>query len=158
VGDGLAVVAEEEVEALAVRIAGGADRAETPLADGGGGEAGFLEDLREGDRFGGKRVLAFIEFRETEAFRLAVAADFGVAEVFAGEQHTARGRADRSTAVVAGEAGALGGETINVRCADFFLPVAAEFAVAEVVGQDEDEVRLRRRSHTPDWPRRARVL
>ena len=139
VGQGLAVVAEEEVEALAVGIAGRADRSEAPFAEGGGGEAGLLEHGGEGGDPGGERVLALAEFGEM-AVCLDVSADFGVAEVAAGHEDAARRRADRSAGVVAGEAGAFGGELVEVRGADFFLSVAAEFAVAEVVRDDEDQV------------------
>jgi len=41
---------------------------------------------------------------------------------------------------MAGKAGALGSELVEVRCADFFLPVATEFAIAKIVGEDEDHV------------------
>ena len=141
VGDRLAVVAEEVVEALVVRVAGGADRAEPPLAHRGGGVAGLLKFFGDGEGIGGDRVLATVLELWKVDLRLQVAADLGVAEVFAGHQDAARGGADRRPGVVAGEAQPLAGEAVDVGGADLLLSVAAELAIAEVVGEDEDEVR-----------------
>ena len=138
-GDGLAIVAEEEVEAFGVGVAGAADWAEAPFSEGGGGVAGVAEDGGEGGGGGGDRVLAFFEFGEADG-GLLVAADFGVAEVFTGEEDAAGGSADGSAAVVLGEAEPFGGEPVDVGRGDFLLAVASEFAPAEVVGEDEDDV------------------
>ena len=89
VGDGLAVVAEEEVEAFEVGVASAADGAEAPLADGGGVVAGLFEGHGEGEGFFGEGVLAFGVFGGVDFFHGAVAADFGVAEVFAGHEDAA---------------------------------------------------------------------
>ena len=58
VGHALAVVAEEEVEALLVGRAGRAGIAQAPFADAAGRVAGLLERLRERRRPRRKRRLA----------------------------------------------------------------------------------------------------
>ncbi len=60
--------------------------------------------------------------------------------IAAGEQAVARGRTDRGGAVGVGESAARGGETVHVRGFDLGRAVAAEIAVAEVIGQDQDNV------------------
>lgn len=139
VGEGLAVVAEEEVEALAVGIAGRADRAESPFADGSGAVAILAKDFGEGDGFVLEGVLALVEFGEGGR-GLAIAADFGMAEVFAGEEGAACGGADGSAGEVLGEACSFAGEAVEVRGLDLLLAEAAEFAVAEVICDDENDV------------------
>ena len=52
-GDGLAIVAEEEVEALGVGVAGAADWAEAPFSESGGGVSGVAEDGGESEGGGG---------------------------------------------------------------------------------------------------------
>ena len=47
---------------------------------------------------------------------------------------------------MAGEDHPFAGEAIDVRRADDLLAVVADFAVAEVIGQDEDDVRARLRA------------
>ena len=140
VGDGLAVVAEEEVEAFAVGVAGAADGAEAPFADGGGLVAGLFEGHGEGEGFFGEGVLAFGVAGGVDLFHGAVAADFGVTEVFAGHEDAAGGGADGGAGVVMGEAGAGGGEGVEMGGGDFFLAEGADFAPAEVIGEDEDDV------------------
>ena len=92
-------------------------------------------------------------------FGLAIAADGGVAGVLAGHEAAARRRADGAAGVGLGEAHALGGQAVQVRREDVLLAVAAEVAVAEVVGQDEDDVGARRlsraRRRRRAWPRPA---
>ena len=110
--------------------------AEVPLADAGGGVAGFLEDFGEGhfvrvqaERGGGEEHVG----KRERAFRVA-----------AGQQRGARGRADRG-GVVAGQLAAFLGHPVEVRGA----VVGTEWAdvrVAEVVDVDDDEVRFLRGS------------
>ena len=60
-----------------------------------------------------------------------------------GEHGVAAGRAHAGGSVGVGEAHALGGEAVQVRRGDpRFGVVAARVPVAEVIGQDEDDVRL----------------
>ena len=80
----------------------------------------------------------------TTIFRVPVAADFSVAEVTPGEEDAAGGGADRSPGVVSGEADTFAGETVDVGSLDFLLSVTTEFSVAEVIGEDENDVWLLR--------------
>ena len=60
-----------------------------------------------------------------------------------GEQRVARRRAGRRAAVAVGEPQAFLREPVDVRRLDRGRAVAAEVAVAEVVGVDQDDVRRR---------------
>lgn len=53
----------------------------------------------------------------------------------------AGGGADGGSGVVAGEAHAIASELVEMGRFDLFLPVAADFAVAEIISEDEDDVR-----------------
>ena len=124
----LAVVAEEAVEALPERVALGAGRPEPPLPHRAGDVALGLEQLGQGDRGGRERGLAL-------RLHLAVVADGRVPGVPAGQEDAARGRADGVPRVVLREAHALGRQAVERGRADLPLAVAAELAVAEVVGE-----------------------
>jgi hypothetical protein len=63
-----------------------------------------------------------------------------VSHVQAGHEHAARRRAHGAARVELREAHALGGELVEVRRLNQLLPVAAEFPIAEIVGEDEDDV------------------
>lgn len=52
------------------------------------------------------------------------------------------GRADWGSGVMMGEFDPFAGKTVDIGSFDFFLSVAAEFSVAEVIGEDEDDIRL----------------
>jgi len=129
----LAVIPEEEIEALAERVAGAAGRTQAPLADRPGGIAGLLEPLGQRDRLGGNRLLSL-------GLDRAVVADVGVAGVQARHQHAPRRRADGRAAVALREADSLGGHAVQGRRADFLLSVAPQLAVSQIVGQDEHDV------------------
>ena len=58
----------------------------------------------------------------------------------AGEQRGAAGRADARGDVEIGEAHALAGHAVEVGRADARMAVATQVAVAQVVGQDDDQV------------------
>ncbi len=143
----LAVVAEPAVKALLQLRPAGGRPAEAPLAEAAGGVAGGFEDLRQRD--GGVRdgELSFV-FRFAHhldalgVIRLPVVADEGVARMLAGHQHAAGRCADRISAVMLGELHALRSQAVHIRRLDDLLPVAAEIPRAEVIGQDEDDVRL----------------
>src|SRR5262249_39278407 len=122
VGVALAVVAEEQVEAVARRVTGRTGRPEAPLAHRPGGVAEASEGGGQGDGVGGQRVLAL-------GLHLAVVADGGVAGVLAGHEHAARGSADRRAGVVLREAHPLLRHAVEVRGAYLLLAVAADLAV-----------------------------
>ena len=133
----LAVVAEEVVEALLQRVALRPGRPEPPLAHRAGRVAERLQDLGNRQLRARQRPLPF-------RLKLAVVADRGVSGMPSRQQHPARGRADGVARVVLREAHAARGERVERRRLDLLLPVAAELAPAEVVGQDEDDVGRRR--------------
>ena len=133
VGLALAVVAEEVVEALLQRVALRAGRAEAPLAGGRGDVAAGLQPL--GDRDGGRRQRPL-----ALRLHLLVVADRRVPGVQARHQHAARRRADRVARVVPREAHALGGQAVDRGRADLLLAVGSDVSVAQVVGEDEDDV------------------
>ena len=133
----LAVVAEKPVEALVDRVALRAGKAESPFAERAGAVAVAAQQL-------GDRLLRLGDGPLAFRFHFAVVADEGVPGMFAGDEHAARRRADGVAAVVAREAHALRGQAVEVGRLDFFLPVAAQLRVAQVVGENEDNVRLGR--------------
>ena len=65
--------------------------------------------------------------------------------VASGEQRGASRGADRRAAVVLGAAHALGREPVDVGRGQDGVAVAAQVAVAQVVGHDKDDVGTRRR-------------
>ena len=56
------------------------------------------------------------------------------------EQRGTRGGAEGSGDVALGVAHAVGGEAVEVRRGDFLPTVGAEFAVAKIIGDDENDV------------------
>src|SRR5262245_40342752 len=113
-------VAEEVVEALAVRDAGRVDLAEAPFAD----EAGAVANPFE--HFGDRGVLGPQRDK-------SVAADVSMAGVFAGHQTAARRGTNRTAGVALREAHTLGGQAIEVRRLNLLLAVAADIAVALII-------------------------
>lgn len=101
--------------------------AQRPFTHPAGGVARVFQHLREGEILGPQGDLA-------------VAAEVGVPGMVAGEEDAARGQAGGGAGVVLGEAHPALGHRVEPRGADELLPVAAEVAVAEVVGEDVDEV------------------
>ena len=143
----LAVVAEPAVKALLQLRPAGGRAAEAPFAEAARRITGGLEDFSQCDRRVGNRILPLV-LRLAESRQplrivcLPVVADEGVAGVLAGHQHAARRGADRISAVVLGELHALRSQAVHIRRLDDLLPVAAEIPRTEVIGQDEDDVRL----------------
>ena len=84
-------------------------------------------------------MLAFFEFGEADG-GLLIAADFGVAEVFTGEEDAAGGGADGAAGVGVGEPQTAGGELVDVRGGNMLLAVTAKIAVAEIVRQDKENI------------------
>src|SRR5262245_16952871 len=71
-----------------------------------------------------------------------VAADGAVAGVLAGHEGAAAGSADGAAGVKLRELHPRGGQLVDVRRLDLVLAIAAEVAIAQIVGKDEDDVRL----------------
>ena len=134
---GLVDEAVEVVEPVAFRLPFGAHLAKAPLADERGGVAGLLQHAGHGHVARRQRLCRVVA-------RAGIAAHAGVTHVPAGHEHAARRRADSRPGVELREADPLGRQPIEVRRLDDPLPVRTEIAVAEVVGQDEDDVRPRR--------------
>ena len=133
VGQQLAVVAVEAVDALVGRVARRADEAQPPLAEDARRVARLLEDAKELGGAVGERVLPF-------GGQLDVAAHGGMARVGAGKQARARRSADGRARVALCEAHARERERVDVGRGEALLPVAAQVAVAQVVGQNEEHV------------------
>ena len=106
-------------------------QAEVPLADGGGGVAGFLEHLGQGELLGtndhGGIACGHIRAGTTEG-------------IFAGEETIARGRGGGGAGVGIGEARSVGGKAVDVGCFHPVGPVAGEVAIAYIVGHDDQHV------------------
>ena len=96
----------------------------------------MLERERELE-FAGRDGLLPFAFRAQAA---AVVADVGVARMLAGHEHAARGRAHVVAGVMRGELHALAGEAVNVGRLEPLLAVTAQVAVAQVIGDEEDDV------------------
>ena len=128
VGVGLVEVAHELVEALLPRHAVRADVSEAPLAEAARRVALLLEQLRDGHVLREDRHAA------------GVRANRGVSHVHPGHQDAPRGSANGAARIGVREDHALGRHAIDVRSEDLVLAVAAELAVAEVVGHDEHDV------------------
>ena len=124
---------EPLVHALLLRHSRRAVAAETPLADDAGVVARALEHLRE------RRVLA--AQRDRVAVRPVVATDARVASVLAREERPARGRTAGAARVGLREAHPLAGEAVEVRRGKLLLPVATQVSPAQIVREDDDDVR-----------------
>ena len=128
VGVALVGVPEEVVEPLFPGGTGGVVVAQAPLADTGGGIAGRLEEFGHGHAIGFEP--------------LALPHRGGVTDVQARHQREPRRGAHGRASVMLREADALGSQAVEAGRLQALLAVAAEVAVAEVVGQDEDDVRF----------------
>jgi hypothetical protein len=116
---------------------------ETPLSEDGGFVADSLQVFSDRRVFERKRRLSFGVIGAESAF-LLVAADWGVALVESRHEGATGGRADCAGGVEARESRSLGGEAVDVWGGNKLLTVAAEFAVAEIVGHDVDHIQLGR--------------
>lgn len=135
----LAIVAVEAVETLTDGRAGGVGGPEPPFSKSSGSITGGLECFSDGNGFSSDRPLSG---KKAAILGVAIISDFGMTEVTAGEEDAACGGADGGSSVVMGEAHTVFGELVEVRSLDFFLPVAADFSVAEIVGENENDVRF----------------
>ena len=136
--EGTVVVGVGDAEPLVEAAARGEKlrmMAEVPLAENRSRVTAVFEDLREefflGVKTGGARVVEGAT--HADAVGVATRHECG-----------ARGGADGLGHVETGEARALSGEAIDVRRLDILGSVAAEVAVAEVIGEDENNVWWRR--------------
>src|SRR5262249_22024607 len=79
-----------------------------------------------------------------ESVNAADGVNAGARTVLPAHQSGARGLAIRAASVAVREAHALRGQTVNVRCLVKLAAVAGHVRVAEIVGQNEDDVRFGR--------------
>ena len=145
----LAIVAEKEVESLVIGNAVAQGAAEAPFADHAGGVSPGFQHLCDRQRIDRQRALTFQvgifcrpgEIPDFASFApFVVAPDVGVPGMAPRKQYAARGSANRRTGVGLGESHAAPRQIIDIGRFDFGLTVAAEFAVAQVIGHDEDDV------------------
>ena len=129
VGVLLIQVSVEFVESASVRDAAGAGAAESPFSEQSGSVARALEE-------GGNRGL----IRPQTRFGLDVAADGGVAGMPPGHQAAAGRSTDGGTRIRLGEAKSLGGHAVQIRGLDLLLTITPEIAVAEIIGEDKNDV------------------
>ena len=125
---GLVKITEPFVEALQIRDARTSGAAQSPLAEDTGAVAGLLQDFGHRD----------IGLLQVDIFR--VPADAAVADVLARHKGAPRGSADGIAGVNLREAHAFGGEAVDVRCLNALLPETAQVAVAEIVGENENDI------------------
>ena len=120
---------------------------EMPLAAMAGRVARALEQSRQGD-------FTRAQVRDTALGEPRV--DAVAKRRAAREQGRARRTAHGAGGVALREPHALVRERVEVRCLDDGMAVAGEVAIAEVVGEEEDEVRLRRERKTGNEERREK--
>jgi hypothetical protein len=117
---------------------------QVPLADTGGRVAGGFKLFGEGDLFEGQEFLPVGDLQL--GLRALVAGDpVGDAQaswVLAGEERGAGRGADRARRVTIGEADAVLGQLVDMRSLVELAPVAGEVGLAQVVDQDDDDVRV----------------
>ena len=134
----------EKLHVAALQRAEAWRKAEMALADERGGVAGIAQQRRE-RRMLGRQPEHRALTRRAAGDRLVGAAAQPVLPAASGERE-ARRRAHRRVGVAVGEAQARGRQPIHVGRAGRASAVAAEIGVAEIVGQDEDEVGAQRYS------------
>ena len=121
------------IEAVFARLALVAGVAEAPLADERSRVTRRLQDARDRDITGAQHLRLGI-------FHASVAAHARVTHMQTRHKHAARGRTHRVARVKLRETHPFGRELIEVRGADNFLSVRAEVTVAEIVGQNENNI------------------
>ncbi len=125
----LILVSVEFVESASVGDAAGAGAAESPFSEQSGSIARALEEGSDGGLI-----------RAQARFGLDVPSDGGVAGVPPGHQAAAGWRTDCGTRIRLGEAKSLGGHAVQIRGLDLLLTVTPEIAVAEIIGEDKNDV------------------
>ena len=136
--DALVVEAEEMIKTVLERIAGRTDAAQSPLAKRAGRIAGGFQ--RRGDGRLGRRNRNLTRDRNTKLPIFVVVADEGVAGMFAGHQHAPRRRTDGAAGVMLRELHAFRRQLVERRRMDDFLPIRPDVAVAQIVGENENNV------------------
>ena len=129
----LAQIAVEIIEALSVGFSAAARPAQAPFADAACFVPGLLQEVTESEGSSWNWPLAF-------RGEFTIITNIGVASMFAGEEHATGGRTDRTAGVELGEAHPPGGKPINVGRFDLRLTVTAEVGVAQVIGEQQDDV------------------
>ena len=156
-GKHLAVEAVEVVEPHVARGGAGAGPAEAPLAYHRSAVAGVAQHACDCGRGGSERPLALqagvvvdcvevpVGLAQDHAFgtgpALVVASYLAVTAVKAGHYAAARRSGQWTSRIHVGEYQTFCSQSIDVRGLYHFLPVAAQVAVAQVVEQQEDDIR-----------------
>lgn len=125
----LVIVANEFVEAVLHRVAGGSVVAQAPLAEAASAITGLLQPLDQ-------RHVASLNGRGAR-----VGANRPMAVMQTSHQRAARRGANRATGVTLREARSFGGDAVSIGRLDHSLAVTAKVAVTEVVKQDENNIR-----------------
>ena len=123
----LTVVAVETIETLIQGLARRAGKTEPPFPEDPGGVACVLETTGEGVGSGGQRVLAL-------GLDFFVAADRSMPGVEPGHQNGAGRRTHGRSTIVPSETHPASRQMINMRRFEMLLSVAAEIAVAQIIG------------------------
>ena len=98
-----------------------------PFPDPPGFVTGFLEKRSNGDGALGKDMHV-------------VTRDGGMSGVLAGKKNQSGWPANGVPGIVVSEAQALFGHTVEARGLDYFLPVATQISIAQIVAHDVDQV------------------
>ena len=135
-GDALVFPAGKMIKAMRHRVhrARIASLAKAPLPVSTGSVTGVFKQPRQGCHFRIQRRSPFA----------AVPTTMHMPRMLARHQNRARRRANRIARVVIGKQHPFIRKAIDIRRLEFLLPVAAEIAVAKVVRQNVDDVRLGR--------------
>ena len=142
VGVGLAEKPEEEIKSLFERMAGPIGIVtEPPLADESGAVAGGFEQ-------GGHGGFAGAEGLGHGVIASGIAPHGGVAGVLSGHEHGAGRGADGTSGIKLRETQAFRSHAVEVGGADFWLPITTQFAVSEIVGENEQDVGFFRQGGT----------
>lgn len=130
----LPVVAKEAVKAAFEWLAGVTRFPKAPLSKASTNVAEVTEELTQnGDVCRDRHLLIFTD--------ILVVTDRCVSGVEACHEDASRWGADRASAVVSRESHATFGELVDVWCGEASLAKAGDIAVAEVICEDEDDVR-----------------
>ena len=134
-----------DVEALVLRVI--RLSAEVPFADAGGDVAGRLQRFRDRDFFQRQllRVRGIQKFRGGRAAAVQPDGEIQPGRILARMDTCPRRRTDAAGRIRVGEPHALPGQPIQVGSPVDAIAVAAQIGPAQVVGEDEDDVRRRGR-------------